>query len=167
MKKIPSPVLRRLKRAAVPAAQLLLSFLLTAARLSGGYAPFPLALVAAAGPGLPGLLCLAGTGGGSLLFLDFQSGLRHFAAAILIFAANTAFCDTRFARSAAFRPAAGCFMTLLVQSVYLLHRSAEQWMWFLASLAVLAWAAWCWRQLWRRPERSALLLAAAAKRRAP
>lgn len=163
MKKIPSPpVLRRLKPVAVPAAQVILSFLLTAARLSGGYAPFALALTASSGTGLPGLLCLAGTGCGALVFLDFQSGLRHLAAAILIFAANTAFCDTRFYRRAAFRPAAACFMMALVQSIYLLHRSAEQWIWCLASLAVLAGAAWCWRQVWQQPEKSAVILLAAA-----
>jgi len=163
MKKIPSPpVLRKLKPIAAPAAQLTLSFLLTAARLSGGYAPFALALTAASGAGLPGLFCLAGAGCGALVFLDFQSGLRHLAAAILIFAANTAFCDTRFYRHDAFRPAAGCFMMALVQSIYLLHRSAEQWMWCLGSLAVLAGAAWCWRELWRQPEKGPVILLAAA-----
>ena len=163
MKKIPStPFLRRLKPLAIPAAQLALSFLLTAGRLSGGYAPFPLALVAAAGPRLAGLLCLAGTACGSLVFLDFQSGLRHCAAAILIFAANTAFYDTKFYRRPLFRPAAACFMMFLVQSIYLLHRSTEQWIWCLASLAALAGAVWCWRQLWQQPDRTAAAVAVAA-----
>ncbi len=161
-KTLPPPLLRRLKGAAVPAAQLTLSFLLTAARLSGGYAPFSLALVAAAGPGLPGLLCLAGTGIGSIVLLDFQSGLRHFAAAILIFAANTAFCDTKFYRSPVFRPGAACFMMLLVQSIYLLHRSVEQWLWCLLSLVVLWGSVRCWRRLWQQPEKEAIMLAAAA-----
>lgn len=163
MKKIPStPFLRRLKPLAIPAAQLALSFLLTAGCLSGGYAPFSLALVAAAGTRLPGLLCLAGAGCGALVFLDFPSGLRHVAAAILIFAANTAFCDTRFYRRDAFRPAMACAMMLLVQSIYLLHRSAEQWIWCLASLAVLACAVWCWRSLWQDPDKNAFFAVATA-----
>lgn len=162
MKKIPSPLfLRRLKPLAVPAAQLVLPFLLTAGRLSGGYAPFSLALVAAAGTRLPGLLCLVGAGCGALVFLDFPSGLRHFAGAILIFAVNTAFCDTKFYRRASFRPFAACFMMFLVQSIYLLDRSAEQWMWCLASLAVLAGSIWCWRDLWRQPGNEALIVLAA------
>ncbi|MBE6990484.1 MAG: stage II sporulation protein E [Ruminococcaceae bacterium] len=161
--KLVSPVrLRRLKPLVMPAAQLLLAFLLTAARLSGGYAPFALALTAAAGPGLPGFLCLAGTGVGALLFMDFQSGLRHFAAAVLIFTGSTAFCDTRLYRRPLFRPAMAAFMTLLVQSIYLLHRSAGQWMCFAASAAVLAGAAWVWRQLWQKPDRPAAVLLAAA-----
>ncbi len=164
MKRFPPKGLWRLKPLAVPATQAVLSFLLTAGRLSDVYAPFSLALVAAAGAGLPGLFCLVGAGAGSLLFFDFQSGLRHFAAAVLIFAANTAFFDTGLYRRPLFRPAVAAFMMLLVQSIYLLHRTAEQWMLCLVSAAVLSGAAWVWRSLWQQPDRRArwLVLAAAA-----
>lgn len=101
-----------------------LTLLLTACRL-GGYAPLSLALTALAGPGLPGLAGLAGAGLGALVFLDFQSGLRHTAAAILIFAASSAFFDTKLYRRPGFRPAVSAGMFLLVQSVYLLHRLAR------------------------------------------
>ena len=163
MKRIPPKGLQLLKVLSVPSAQLILSFLLTAGRLSGGYAPFSLALVAAAGARLPGLLCLAGAGAGSLVFLDFQSGLRHFVAAVLIYAANTTFYDTRLYRIPQFRPAVAAGMMLLVQSIYLLHRSTEQWMLCLVSAAVAAGCTWVWRSLWQQPDKlSAVLLAAAA-----
>ena len=162
MKQIPPRVVPLLRTLAVPAAQLALSFLLTAGRLSGGYAPFSLALVAAAGARLPGLICLAGTGAGSLVFLDFQSGLRHFAAAVLIYAASTTFYDTRLYRMPLFRPAVAAGMMLLVQSIYLLHRSTEQWMLCLVSAAVLAGCTRVWRSLWEKPDRPALVLALAA-----
>ena len=162
MKQIPLRGVPPLKALAVPAAQLALSFLLTAAGLSGGYAPFSLALVAAAGARLPGLLCLAGAGAGSLVFLDFQSGLRHFAAAVLIYAASTTFYDTKLYRMPLFRPAVAAGMMLLVQSIYLLHRSAEQWMLCLVSAVVLAGCTWVWRELWQKPDRPAVVLALAA-----
>ena len=44
MKLFPAQGLQRLKPLAIPAARLALSFLLTAGRLSGGYAPFALAM---------------------------------------------------------------------------------------------------------------------------
>ncbi|MBQ2061092.1 MAG: SpoIIE family protein phosphatase [Oscillospiraceae bacterium] len=162
MKQLPPKGLQRLMPLAVPTAQMALSFLLTAGRFSGSYAPFSLALVAAAGARLPGLFCLVGAGAGSLVFLDFQSGLRHFAAAVLIYAANTAFFDSRLYRRPLFRPIAAAAMMLLVQSIYLLHRSAEQWMLCLVSAAVLSGSAWVWRSLWQQPDKPARLLAFAA-----
>ncbi len=164
MKLFPAQGLQRLKPLAIPAARLALSFLLTAGRLSGGYAPFALAMVAASGARLPGLLCLAGTGAGSLVFLDFQAGLRHFAAAVLIFAVHTAFYDTRLYERPLFRPCVSAFMMLLVQSIYLLGRTAEQWALCAASAAVLAVGTHLWRQLFQQPDRHAVLflLAAAA-----
>ena len=79
---------RRLRRILTLLGQAALCCVLTAARLGGLYAPFSLAAAAAAGPGLPGLLSLLGVTGGALLFLDFQPGLRHAAAAVLLFAAQ-------------------------------------------------------------------------------
>ncbi|MFR6085997.1 MAG: hypothetical protein ACLUIX_01405 [Oscillospiraceae bacterium] len=73
---------RRLRRILTLLGQAALCCVLTAARLGGLYAPFSLAAAAAAGPGLPGLLSLLGVTGGALLFLDFQPGLRHAAAAV-------------------------------------------------------------------------------------
>ena len=165
MKHLASPrLLRRLQPLITPLTQLVLPALLSAAQLSGGYAPFALAAVAVSGPKLPGLLALAGTGAGALLFLDFQAGLRQFGAAVLMFAVNTALYDSRLYRRPAFRPAMAVFVMLLVQSIYLIHRSTRQWMLCLAAAAVLAGGVWCWRTLWSKADKNAVfvLLAAAA-----
>lgn len=129
---------RRLRRILTLLGQAALCCVLTAARLGGLYAPFSLAAAAAAGPGLPGLLSLLGVTGGALLFLDFQPGLRHAAAAVLLFAAQTAFCDTKFYRRPAFRPLTAALSQLLIQSVYLLYRPLSQWVLCLTASALLA-----------------------------
>lgn len=82
------------------------ALLLTAAAPGGQYAPWALAAVAAAGVGWQGLLAVVCAGLGALLFMDFQPGLRHTAAALLIFCANTALCNTRLYRRPRFRPMA-------------------------------------------------------------
>ena len=110
MKELTLPgTLRRFAPAGRLIACMALTLLLTACRL-GGYAPLSLALTALAGPGLPGLAGLAGAGLGALVFLDFQSGLRHTAAAILIFAASSAFFrhSSTAARASARRCRRGC-----------------------------------------------------------
>ena len=82
------------------------AFLLTAVSTGGQYAPWALAAVAVAGVGWRGLAATACAGVGALAFLDFQPGLRHAAAAVLIFCANTAFCPSRLYRHPRFRPTA-------------------------------------------------------------
>ena len=139
MKELTLPgTLRRFAPAGRLIACMALALLLTACRL-GGYAPLSLALTALAGPGLPGLAGLAGAGLGALVFLDFQSGLRHTAAAILIFAASSAFFDTKLYRRPGFRPAVSAGMFLLVQSVYLLHRLAAEVMACFAGRRFCCW----------------------------
>ena len=64
---------------------------LTASRTAGGYAPFALGLVAAAGSGMAGGFALLGTGVGALLFMEFGDALPHIAVAVLILTAATAF----------------------------------------------------------------------------
>jgi len=80
------------------------AFLLTAVSTGGQYAPWALAAVAVAGVGWRGLAAMVCAGLGALAFLDFQPGLRHAAAAMLIFCANTAFCSSRLYRHPRFRP---------------------------------------------------------------
>ena len=130
--------LRPLLTAFLPAAA---AFLLTGGALDGLYSPWSLAAVSAAGVSWPGLSALLGAGLGAFLFLDFQAGLRHTAAAILIFCASTAFCTTRLYRRPRFRPAAAVVMTLLVQSAYLLQRQPRQWALCAAALTILYAAA--------------------------
>lgn len=122
-------------------------FLLTAAQFGGVYAPWALGAVAASGAGLPGLVALLATSAGALIFFDFQSGLRHIAAAILIFAALTAFCGSRPAEKAWFRPCTAACMTLLVQSVYLIGRSPIQWGLCAAAAAAASFCAWGFREV--------------------
>ena len=116
---------------------------------------------AAAGPGLPGLLSLLGVTGGALLFLDFQPGLRHAAAAVLLFAAQTAFCDTKLYRRPAFRPLTAAFSQLLIQSVYLLYRPLSQWVLCLTASALLAAATALLTAHGTSPRQKGLLYAAA------
>ncbi len=73
-------------------------FLLLAAVLAGavileGCAPFGVALVGAAGPGLRGGAALLGACFGAVASLGFSAGLRYCAAAILTFAVLFAFAD--------------------------------------------------------------------------
>ena len=64
---------------------------LTASQTPGGYAPFALGCIAAAGPGAGGIAALVGAGVGAALFLDFSDALPCLATGILIFTAATAF----------------------------------------------------------------------------
>lgn len=61
------------------------------------------------------------------------------AAAVLLFAAQTAFCDTKFYRRPAFRPLTAALSQLLIQSVYLLYRPLSQWV-------LCRQPRRCWRQ---------------------
>ena len=94
---------------------------LTASQLSDGTAPFALGSVCAAGPGAEGLSALLGTGLGSLLFLDFTSGLAHLAAAILIFTASNAFRGLKISHRPLFAPVVAGGMFFLIQLIYLLE----------------------------------------------
>ena len=120
----------------------LLGFLLCGGQVAGLYAPFALAAVAVAGIRLAGLGAVLGVAGGAFVFMDFQSGLRCAAAAILIFAANTALYDTAVYKKPYFRPACTAVFFLLVQSIYLLGRSASSWLLALCAGAAAAGAAW-------------------------
>ena len=127
------PKLRKLAHhACLPA----LTFALSAAQLSQSYAPCALALVALAGPKLPGLFCLLGAAAGAWAFFDFQPGLRFLASAILIVSFSTAFYDAPLYRRPHVRPAAATAMTALVQSVYLLGRPPEHTIVFALSLVI-------------------------------
>ena len=118
----------KLKSAAARLKWPALGFLLCAGQMGGVYAPFALAAVAAAGIRLPGLAAVMGVAGGAFVFMDFQSGLRCTAAAILIFAANTALYDTALYKKPYFRPACAAIFFLLVQSIYLLGRDGQSWL---------------------------------------
>ena len=94
------------------AARGLLAALLAGARLFGGFAPFAVGAVAAAGAGWEGLAALAGALAGALLFLDFSHALRTAACCVLLFTANSAFCELRAYRRPYFLPLLTAGMTL-------------------------------------------------------
>ena len=82
-------LLHGMRRAALPLPLAALAapcaaFLLSAAALGGQFSPWALAAVAVAGTGWNGAAAGLGALLGALAFLDFQPGLRHGAAALLI-----------------------------------------------------------------------------------
>lgn len=127
-----------LKRGALQAA---LVFALSVARVGGLYAPWSLAAVAVSGGKGLGLWSLLGAGLGALVLFDFQTGLRFAASALLIYCANLAFCDTKLWARKGYAPLLAAVALLLVQSVYLVGRSAVQWALGAAASAVAAAAA--------------------------
>lgn len=122
------------------------AFALTAAALGGQYAPWALAVVAVAGAGWQGLSAVIGAGLGAWVFLDFQPGLRHCAAAILILCANTALCTAPLYRHPRFRPLMAVSATALVQLAYLWQRGVYQYALFAAALALLYGCTSLWRE---------------------
>lgn len=127
------PGARRLRALLPPLGALGLTALLSAARLDG-YAPFALGLTAAAESQLMGLGCVLGAAAGALVFLPFQAGLRHLAAAILIFSAQVCFADTERGKKPGFRVAAAVVATALVQAVCLVRQPLYHTAAFLVSL---------------------------------
>ena len=144
-------LLHGMRRAALPLPLAVLAapcaaFLLSAAALGGQFSPWALAAVAAAGTGWNGAAAGLGALLGALAFLDFQPGLRHGAAALLIFCANTAFCTTRLYRRDWFRPAAAVLASALVQTAYLWQRGGRQWALCAAAMALLYGCTRLWPQ---------------------
>ena len=125
-------------------ARAAVTFFLSAGQLGEIYAPWTMAAVAVSGSGLSGLFALIGAACGGLLFFDFQTGLRHIAAAILIFAAAIAFSDSKLYDRPWFRPAAAAIMPILVQSVALIGRGFFHWTLCLAAAAAAALLTHWW-----------------------
>lgn len=73
----------------------LLAAVLAGAVISEGLAPFPTALVAAAGPGLCGAAALLGAAAGFLVLLPFSAAMRYLSASILTYAVAFAFYDLK------------------------------------------------------------------------
>ena len=134
-----------------PLAPCAVCFLLTAvlcgAQLFGGYAPFALGLVAAAGSGKRGLAALLGCVAGALVFLDFSHALRALAVAVLLYTANNAFCETKWYRSRRFLPVMTALMYLAVEMVYLLQAGADEAALCLLSIALAVLTAVCARAI--------------------
>lgn len=101
------------------AVRFLLAAILAGSQIFGGYAPFALGFVAAAGSGMEGLCALLGLMTGALLFMPFLSAMKYIAAAILIFSVSVAFYDTKLYRKNAFLPLITAACTAAVGFVYL------------------------------------------------
>lgn len=148
--------------------RLFLAAALTASQTPGGYAPFALGLVAAAGPGMNGAAALAGAGLGALLFLDFADALPFLAVGVLILTAATAFQGSqRLARPGAVAvTAAGLF--LAVAGIYVLQSLSplRHLTPCVAAAGLTGAAAWFFRQVLcpedGRPAPDGLLFLAAA-----
>lgn len=99
----------------------LLGVLLAGAQLFGGYAPFAVGFVGAAGPGWEGLGALVGVGLGALMLLDFPHALRTMACSVLLFTANNAFCETKAYQKPRFLPAMTAGLMLAVEAIYVVR----------------------------------------------
>ena len=94
---------------------------LTASQTPGGYAPFALGCVAAAGPGAEGIAALVGAGVGAALFLEFADALPFLAAAILILTAATAFRGLRLLEGPMALPLVAAGLFFAVGGIYVLQ----------------------------------------------
>ena len=141
---------------------------LTASQTAGGYAPFALGLVSAAGAGIPGAAALAGTAAGAFLFLDFSAALPHLAIAILILTAATSFRGVARLNTARAQALTAAGLTLAVQGIYVAQSLAplEHLAPCLAAVCLTGASAWFFRPLLQpdstQPLQNGLLFLAAS-----
>ena len=86
----------------------LMGFILSLARVLEDGAPFGMAFVACAGPGLSGVCALIGTSLGYLCGGGLQWGIRYVAAAVLVYTIGFLFHELSLFHTAFFMPAASC-----------------------------------------------------------
>ncbi len=122
---------------------------LTASQITGGYAPFALGLVAAAGPGALGSFALAGTAAGALLFMSFADALPHLAIAILILTAATSFQGSALLSRPKAIPATAAVLVLVVGGIYVVQSLSplSQVTPCLAAAGLAGISAWYFRPL--------------------
>ncbi|MEG1682759.1 MAG: SpoIIE family protein phosphatase [Oscillospiraceae bacterium] len=94
---------------------------LTAGTVFGGYTPFALGLLAAAGGRAKGFFALLGAGTGALLFLNFSDGLSFLATGILIYSTAVAFETTKLLQKSWFMPTVSAGLFFAVKLIYLLQ----------------------------------------------
>ena len=85
---------------------LLLGFLMACARVLGNGAPFGMAMVACAGPGVTGVCALVGASLGYLLSGGLEWGIRYIAASVLVYTIAFVFHELPLYRQELFMPAA-------------------------------------------------------------
>jgi len=93
------------------AANLVLGYAMAAAKLFGGCGPFGIGIVAQAGAGPGGVMCLLGASLGYLMVGGFDYGIKYVATCVLIFTAAFVFQGARFYNSSWFMPAVAAAIT--------------------------------------------------------
>ena len=89
--------------------------------LLAGRAPLAIALVSAVEGRGQMLAALCGSVAGALALMDFSAGLRHCGILVLLYAAFSAFRDTKYMGRELFRPLTAMAMTAAVELAYLLQ----------------------------------------------
>lgn len=103
----------RMKTAAMAGLNFLIAFLMSAVRMTGDAAPFGVAAVAQAGPGLCGVCALAGAALGYLATGGLSWGVRYAAAAVLVFTIRFVLQDLRISGRMWFMPLCAALVMLL------------------------------------------------------
>ena len=122
---------------------------LTASRTPGGYAPFALGAIGAAGPGADGAAALLGAGVGAVLFMDFEDALPFLAAGLLILTAATAFQGSRLLAGRTVLPLTVSLIALAVGGIYVVQSLSplEDVTPCLAAAALTGTSVWFFRPL--------------------
>ena len=89
---------------------MLAGFVTACARVLASGAPFGMAFVAAAGPGIKGVFALAGAALGYLLSGGIDWGIRYIAAAVLVYTVGFVFQELDFYKRGLFIPAIACLL---------------------------------------------------------
>ena len=146
-------VQRRVGKALVCVTRTLFALLLANGQIFGGYAPFAVGAVAAAGPGWEGLATLVGAGVGAMTFLDFPHALRTMACSVLLFTANNAFCEVKAYEKSWFLPALTAGLSLTVEAIYVFRTGGiAEAAYCVIAVALAALYAYCGRVVLRTPE---------------
>ncbi len=126
---------------------LLLAAVLSGAVLFGGSAPFGVALVGAAGPGVCGGAALVGACFGYLTGMEFTVGLRYASASILTFAVAFAFYDWKLLQKPWAMPAVAGLFTGFTGFVVLSKAGwrARDAVTFTLEVGLTVCACWCYR----------------------
>lgn len=127
---------------------------LSASQTVGGYAPFALGAVAAAGPGADGAAALAGAAAGALLFMDFANALPFLASGVLVLTAATAFSGSRMLSGRMVMPLTTAGISLAVSGIYVVQSlsPADQLTPCVAAAALTGVSVWFFRPLLRGEE---------------
>ena len=125
-------------------ARLFMAAALTGNQILGGYAPFALGCVAAAGPGIGSFSALCGAALGAFFLMDFADALPFLAACTLIVAASVAFRGNRVLTSPGVTSLSAAALFLSVGAIYALNAAnpAEAFASCVAAAGLTGASAW-------------------------